>query len=129
MIPNNYLIKQATTNSKSRIFVNIPEDNNEKINQFEFFHSNHSSLRSRTRGINNKYLSLVIAYGSQYQKQGLLYYVLGKKEITKYNLDISINDCLVVIIKSDILITTYFTKNISGHRYIKKKSKIRGLQF
>ena len=94
-----------------------------KYGDFEVSHTNHSLKRSIKRGITDKILSNLLSYGSCIQKQGLQYYILSKKEIKKEGLDIHLNNTVVAVVKDNIIITTYYTNKVSGHRHVQKKSK------
>ena len=109
--------------SKDGIQVSVSDSYIKANGSFEVIHTYHSFTRSKKRGINDGLLANILTFGTCYEKQGLQFYVLSNKEIKDNNLQIELNGSLVAILKDNILITTYYTRSKSGHRYIHKKDK------
>jgi|JI7StandDraft_1071085.scaffolds.fasta_scaffold299402_2 hypothetical protein len=111
------------SNTRTSLQINISDKAILKDGSFEMHHTWHSKERTKKRGISDKHLANLLGFGSCYEKQGLQYYVLSNKEIRSENLDLEINDSLVAVVKDDIILTTYYTSKLSGHKHISKKSK------
>ena len=95
-----------------------------KIGSFELSHTYHSLERIKRRGISDKLLANLFLYGTCIEKQGLQYYILGKKEISQQNLDLVIPGAVVAVVKNEIILTSYLSKkSTSVYRHIDKKSK------
>jgi hypothetical protein len=95
-----------------------------KTGSFELSHTYHSLERIKRRGISDKLLANLFLYGTCIEKQGLQYYILGKKEISQQNLDLVIPGAVVAVVKNEIILTSYLSKKrTSVYRHIDKKSK------
>ena len=121
-------LKVRTTILKAANFTNLkitlfdPIIN--KIGSFELNHTFHSLERIKRRGISDKLLANLFLYGTCIEKQGLQYYILGKKEISQQNLDFVIPGAVVAVVKNEIILTSYLSKkSTSVYRHIDKKSK------
>jgi hypothetical protein len=100
-----------------------------KLNKSEelcFQHTDHSFKRSRQRNISNEDIALVIEYGREYFKQGLIYYVLGEKSIPDtLNLKQKPKNIIVIVSgNSNCLVTCYRAKE--PYKHIKKKQNYLG---
>lgn len=93
----------------------------ETAQEFHFRYTHHASYRSTKRNISPKIIAAVLAFGEVYQKQGYEYHVLGKKELDRFGLTFHLVNTLVVVMKNDIIITTYYANN--GFKHIKRKQK------
>jgi hypothetical protein len=111
------------SSTQTGLCVNISDTSIDADGSFEMHHTHHSLARIKKRGIREEHLANLFGFGSCYEKQGLQYYVLSNKEVNCENLNIKLNDTLVAVVKDNIIITSYYTNKISGHRYINKKSK------
>lgn len=106
------------------IIIKVTDEKNHKCEQMKFEHTEHSFNRSVQRGIDSKKISAAIEYGEDFYKQGMVYYILGEKNIPE-TLEKERNSLknIVVIISGDSnkVITCYRSKNPFKH--IKTKSK------
>ena len=94
------------------------------VQAFQFCHTNHSSQRAAQRGINQFKISTALLYGETFQKQGLIFYVLGENKIPDdliKSKNILKNTIIVLSGDSDEIITCYRSKNPFKH--INKKTK------
>ena len=102
----------------------VDEWKNLKSVVFNFRHTAHSFLRASQRGFNNNKISAALQYGENIFKQGLIYFILGEKNIPvalekeKEKLK---NIVVVVSGDSNQVITCYHSKNPFKH--LKTKSK------
>ena len=95
--------------------------------EYEMYHSLHSQIRSNQRGISKNHIALALEYGTVFYKQGLTYYVLGRKNVPKQYLKrASIYENTVVIVsgKSNELVTCYKSK----HAIMQIKHKRKNLK-
>ena len=92
--------------------------------EFTFEHTEHSYLRARQRGFNNKKIVAVLQYGENVYKQGLIFYILGENNIpdslSKQKEQLK-NTVVVVSGDSNEVITCYRSPN--PFKNIKMKSK------
>lgn len=91
---------------------------------FQFRHSEHSFKRSAQRGIENTKILAALQYGEVIYKQGLLYHVLGEKDIPAHLLKLKdrIKDTVVIVSgRSNQIITCY--RRHRPFKYIRNKSK------
>lgn len=106
------------------IIIKVTDEKNHKCEQMKFEHTEHSFNRSVQRGIDAKKISAAIEYGEDFYKQGMVYYILGEKNIPE-TLEKKKNSLknIVVIISGDSnkVITCYRSKKPFKH--IKTKSK------
>jgi hypothetical protein len=125
MIMKREISKCKVDHSKSAasLRISISDISINADGSFEMHHTRHSLERTKKRGISERHLANLFGFGSCYEKQGLQYFVLSNKEVVSESLDIKINDTLVAVVKDDIILTSYYTNRISGHRHISKKSK------
>lgn len=63
------------------IHYSVYENDLRKVIDINFIHTSHSNKRSSQRGVNNDKIIIALEYGKTTFKQGLLYYVLGEKDI------------------------------------------------
>ncbi|KSA14194.1 DUF4258 domain-containing protein [Maribacter dokdonensis] len=107
---------------------NVEEKQLEKSATLCFKHSKHSLKRANQRNIDSRIISTVIEYGTEFFKQGMIFYVLGKNSLPKnsilYGLKEYQNLIVVVAGDSNTIITCYRSKNPFKH--IKKKQKNMG---
>lgn len=110
---------------KKVIVIDIKDSKLNKVDQFQLTMSRHSTERVNERDISDQALSIALIYGKAFFKQGLIFYVLGEKNMPELNDEKLQRKCknLVVVVSgdSDELITTYRSKNPFKH--IKKKTK------
>lgn len=91
---------------------------------FSFRHSEHSFMRSAQRGIEKTKIMAALQYGEVIYKQGLLYHILGEKDIPAHLLKFrdSIKDTVVIVSgRSNQIITCYRRRR--PFKYIRNKSK------
>ena len=87
-------------------------------------HSRHSHLRACQRSLNRDKITIVLQYGEAVYKQGLVFYILGEKNIPPAFIkrkDTLKNTIVVVSGRSNQLITCYRSSN--PFKNIKTKSK------
>jgi|TARA_B110000967_G_C18900073_1_gene574107 hypothetical protein len=110
---------------KKVIVVDVKDRKMNKIDEFQLTMSRHSIERVNERDISNEALSIALIYGTAFFKQGLIFYVLGEKNMPYLNDEKLLRKCknIVVVVAgdSDEIITTYRSKNPFKH--IKKKTK------
>ena len=103
----------------------ITDKENQKSARIEFEHSEHSYLRASQRGIEGDKICIALLYGQVFNKQGLIYYVLGEHNIPdilakeKNRLK---NTIVIVAGDTNKIITCYRSSNPFKH--MKMKSKI-----
>ena len=115
-------ILEAANYTNLKITLSDPIIN--KTGSFELSHTYHSLERIKRRGISDKLLANLFLYGTCIEKQGLQYYILGKKEISQQNLNLVIPGAVVAVVKNEIILTSYLSKkSTSVYRHIDKKSK------
>lgn len=103
----------------------ITDRQNQQIARMEFEHSAHSYLRASQRGIDGDKLSVALLYGEVFDKQGLIYYVLGEHnipDILSKEKNRLANTIVIVAGDTNKIITCYRARNPFKH--IKNKSKI-----
>jgi len=94
------------------------------IDSIWFKHTIHSRKRSAQRAVCDSMIEIALMYGTEFLRQGLVFHVLGNKNIPG---NIAANErkryknLVVVTDKSNEIITTY--KNRNPFKYIKMKSK------
>jgi hypothetical protein len=109
----------------------ITDQETHQSERVSFEHTKHSKERSLQRNIGDRRIEMVLEYGEPIFGQGLIYYILGEKNIPdvikpkeqkKYK-------NLVVIVSTDsaMIVTCYRSKNPFKH--IKKKRKSINKQF
>jgi len=92
---------------------------------FNFSHTQHSNKRSCQRGINKDKIIIALEYGKATFKQGLLYYVLGEKDIPAHlqqEKNKFMNIVVIVSGDSNEIVTCYRSKN--AVKNIKLKPKV-----
>lgn len=92
---------------------------------FNFSHTQHSNKRSCQRGINKDKIIIALVYGKATFKQGLLYYVLGEKDIPAHlqqEKNKFMNIVVIVSGDSNEIVTCYRSKN--AVKNIKLKPKV-----
>jgi|TARA_B110000879_G_scaffold148679_1_gene192719 hypothetical protein len=118
--------KNGNKDSDKRVItIDVKDNKMNKIQEFKLTLSKHSSERINERNISNEALSIALIYGEVFFKQGLIFYVLGNKNLPAL-LDKKLqrkcqNLVVVVAGDSDEIITTYKSKN--PYKHIKKKTK------
>jgi len=102
-----------------------------KSETLTFNHSLHSFTRAQERNIYNENISVVIEYGKEFFKQGLIFYVLGENKLpnflTAVEKRIYKNTVVVVAGDSNTIITCYHSKN--PYKHIRKKTKTLSVQY
>ena len=108
----------------------VTDDKTHRSETLEFSHTRHSSMRASQRGIDQHKISLVLQYGECFNKQHLLYYILGEKNIPDALSRISNGlKNLVVIVAGDSnqIITCYRSDNPFKNIRLKSKRLSRAL--
>ena len=100
---------------------NITDDKTKKTEVIKFELTNHASTRMTQRNIDDIHLQHIVEYADCYFKQGLLFFVLGSKNLPVFIDKKYYNTIMVVAGDSGQIITCY--RNGNPHKYIKKKSK------
>jgi hypothetical protein len=103
----------------------ITDKQNQQSARIEFEHSAHSYIRASQRGIDGDKLSVALLYGEVFNKQGLIYYVLGEHnipDILAREKNRLANTIVVVAGDTNKIITCYRSRHPFKH--IKNKSKI-----
>jgi hypothetical protein len=91
---------------------------------FNFSHTQHSNKRSCQRGINKDKIIIALEYGKATFKQGLLYYVLGEKDIPahlQHHKNKFMNTVVIVSGDSNVIVTCYRSKNAVKNIKLKPK--------
>jgi hypothetical protein len=91
---------------------------------FNFSHTQHSNKRSCQRGINKDKIIIALEYGKATFKQGLLYYVLGEKDIPAHlqqEKNKFMNIVVIVSGDSNEIVTCYRSKNAVKNIKLKPK--------
>ena len=115
---------EITINPARSFSFTAPTNKEGKSMRFSFEHSDHSLIRSRQRSICNDKLSIALRYGQPLYKQGLVFYVLGEKDIPQHlarrknELE---NTVVVVAGDTNRIITCY--RNARPYHHIKTKTK------
>ncbi len=103
----------------------VKDDQLNKSETLNFNHSLHSLKRANQRNIDSQIISVVIEYGTEFFKQGMIFYVLGENDLpaNSYYFERKKFRNLVVVVSGDsnTIITCYRSKNPFKH--IKKKQK------
>jgi hypothetical protein len=71
----------------------------------------HAAVRMRQRGISARVVDLVLTYGRQIQAKGLIFCVVGRKEVAKYatyGVDLSAAEGLQVLVAPDGVVVTMY---------------------
>lgn len=112
-------------NNMSRVTWVVKDEDLNKSEILSFRHSQHSFERASQRDINDRNIALVIEYGTEFFKQGLIFYALGENNLPagmKNRLaKKSMNIVVVVAGDSNTILTCYRSKNPLKH--LKKKQK------
>lgn len=117
------IIKEA--DEMSSVTWEVKDEDLNKSETLSFKHSKHSFERASQRHINDQNIALVIEYGTEFFKQGLIFYALGennlpagiKRKCGKKNMNIVV----VIAGDSNTILTCYRSKNPLKH--LKKKQK------
>ena len=91
---------------------------------FNFIHTSHSNKRSSQRGVNTDKIIIALEYGNTTFKQGLLYYVLGEKDIPahlQHHKNKFMNTVVIVSGDSNVIVTCYRSKNAVKNIKLKPK--------
>lgn len=113
------MIKVKTTND----FITDCESN-KIMNDFVFFHTEHSQLRSKQRKIPDDLIELAISFGKNIETPSSSYYVFSKKYLDNITESVKkkISNLVVIIAKKhNVIITCFYCNN--PMKLIKKKSK------
>ncbi len=85
----------------------------------------HMQKRSQQRGIGEEYICLAMDYGEAFFKQGLIFYVVGEKNLPlslDHRLREKIRNLVVVVsMETSEVLTCY--RNPRGMRHVRKKQK------
>ncbi|MCB0748406.1 MAG: DUF4258 domain-containing protein [Ignavibacteriae bacterium] len=121
-------MKALQTNKKQperKLNWNIQDPITHKKYRVEYLKTEHLEKRICQRNFNDEFIQIAVDYGKAYFKQGLIFYVLGDKNVPSY---LPIQEQkrfqnIVVVVASDHshILTVYRSKNPFKH--IKKKSK------
>jgi hypothetical protein len=113
-----------TEKRQLQIAFKVDSDKNLTPVEFTFEHTRHSYLRASQRGFNQLKIAATLQYGESVYKQGLIYFILGEKNIP----DVLIkqkeqlkNTVVIVSGDSNQVITCYRTSN--PFKYIRTKSE------
>lgn len=105
------------------IVVEIEDLATRQTQQYQFTHTLHSAERASQRGIGNEQLALALAYGETYHKQGLIFYVLGEKNLpTNLRRTQNVRNIIVVVNGDTGQVLTCY-RNPDPHKYIRLKPK------
>lgn len=112
--------------SERKLYWNIEDPDTHKKYGIEYLKTKHLEKRICQRNFNDEFIQTVVDYGIAYFKQGLIFYVLGDKNVLSH-LPIQqqkrFQNIVVVVASNDShILTAYRSKNPFKH--IKKKSKI-----
>lgn len=108
--------------TKKMFKVSVCDYETGKSGNYTIEHSRHSRLRSQQRGIENDAICIALEYGKVFLKQGLQFYVLGKKYLPPNlppGLSEKFQNTVVVLSQQGTIITCY--KNCNAMRNIHKK--------
>jgi hypothetical protein len=126
----NYTRKSVTAAQMKINYEVLDFETNQTIN-LVFRHSKHSFLRSCQRGLSKKIIT-VLEYGECYFKQGLIFYILGERNLPKV-LDKEAthvkNIVVVVDGSSNQIITCYHSNNPFKNIKIKSKQLSRNYHY
>lgn len=119
-------MKEASANwaRGSQVSFSVLTATHHTLVRLTFEHTPHSLLRAHQRGLSQGKISVALQYGTPINKQGLLFYVLGEKDIPRKFLkqkDKLRNTVVVVAGDSNHIITSYRSK--SPYKNIKVKPK------
>lgn len=88
--------------------------------------TNHAETRMNQRGFNNEQIASVIKYGRAVHAKGVIFYVVGRKEVSHYakeGIDLrDVEGLQILISPNNSLITVYRNHDLSR---IKKTAKKR----
>lgn len=99
-------------------------DSNARLIEIIHNHTDHSHLRACQRSLSQEKITAVLQYGELVYKQGLLFYILGEKNIPPSLIkkrDLLKNTVIIVSGDSNQLITCYRSRNPFKHIKIKSK--------
>lgn len=110
---------------KQIITVDVKDRQLNTVQEFRMTLTNHSTERMIQRSISSVAVKIALIYGKAFFKQGLIFYVLGEKNLPE-KLHAQLrkkckNLVIVVAGDSDEIVTSYRCKNPFKH--IKKKTK------
>lgn len=118
-------MKQMPSLERKTINVDVRNKEMAPIVEFDVVLSQHSEERSIKRSISEQAIKIALIYGDTFYKQGLVYYVMGEKNVPELVHPQVRKKCknLVVIASGDdhTVITMYRSKN--PFRHIKSKPK------
>ena len=113
-------------NNQMSITLKVVDIKSQKEVELKFEHSTHSFQRASQRGLNTNKISIALEYGECFFKQGLIYYVLGERNLPKH-----LSKCerqqfknIVVVVAGDEnkVITCYRSNNPFKNIRLKSKS-------
>ena len=115
--------------SKTSITWQVTDKSLEKSETLNFNHSQHSYERSNQRNISSFKIAQTIEYGTAYFKQGLIFYILGDKNMPNITLKKNKSSNLIVVVAGDsnTILTCYRSRKPFKH--IKKKQKNLAISF
>lgn len=118
-------MKQMSAYERKTINVDVRNKEMTPIVEFDVVLSQHSEERSIKRSISEQAIKIALIYGDTFYKQGLVYYVMGEKNVPELVHPQVRKKCknLVVIASGDdhTVVTMYRSKN--PFRHIKSKPK------
>lgn len=111
-------------NDHLQIAFKVATDNSLSPIEFTFEHTQHSYLRARQRGFNHQKIVAALQFGENVYKQGLIYFILGEKNIpislSKQKEQLK-NTVVIVSGESNKIITCYRSAN--AFKNIRTKSE------
>ncbi len=113
---------KATTQQLHIVF-GVQDCASHNMLNFHFRHSMHSMQRADQRGFHKLHIALVLHYGHQIYKQGLVFFILGEHlphALLKYKAHLK-NSVVVVSGTSNQVITCY--RSVNPFRHIRRKKK------
>jgi hypothetical protein len=115
---NDYLVKVKTPCEFDTM------ENNAHYDDFIFFHTEHSLLRSKQREIPNYLIELAISFGKNIETPSSSYYIFSNKYLDDITEGVKkkITNLVVIISKNENVIITCFYCN-NPMKLIKKKAK------
>ena len=108
------------------ITLKVVDKKSQKEAELLFEHSNHSFQRASQRGLSTNKISMALEYGECFFKQGLIYYVLGERNLPEH-----LSKCerqqfknIVVVVAGDtnLVVTCYRSNNPFKNIRLKSKS-------
>jgi hypothetical protein len=97
-----------------KIHLKVEDEKTHEIQILKFEHTKHSYIRSSQRSIGVSKIAIALEYGQNFFKQGLIFYVLGEKDIPEFlskEKNHLINTVVVTSGDSNQVITCYRSNN------------------